>query len=222
MTITTTNSYEQNRAQAILNGTRYALRAEYHSDCDSIFIILKPWLLSWKEAAGWELDDSHVDSSGKHWASRSWAMDTDVEFILKEQGPILNQIRWLINTIVDRHTPAQTVALLEDFTGERINHDVLSEIANPPSKKMIQAAVQSIEEQKKLLGIRADSCQETIERLKAHLGDKEPYMRRVANRTAESLIEHIFDKKEKVNQLKLAEEIYKKMTFDEAGAHVHI
>lgn len=212
-------TYQQKLDQERSKGTRYGLRTEYRGDCESIFIVLKPWLLSWKEASGWELDDSHVDSHGRHWASKNWGVDTDVEFILKEKGPILNEIRWLINTIVDRHVPAQTVALLVDFTGERIDHDVLDEIAIPPSNEIVEAAIQSIEEQKECLEIRADACQETIERLNAQLGDEEPYKRRVAKRTAEFLMESFIENTEKVDPIKLAEVIYQKMTFDKSGAH---
>lgn len=216
----TANSYQSKLEAERENGTRFGMRTEFRGDCRLIISLIKSWLLSWKESSGYTADDSHVDDEGRYWSSQNWSMDTDIEFILKKNGPTLNELQWLINAIVDCHVPAQTVALLDKYTGERINHEVLDEIATPPRDEILKAAIESVKKQQDSIEMQLEIYQTTIERFRAQLGDEEPYKLRVAKRNAEFWLENFAENKSSVDPVKLAEFFFQKMTFDKAGAHI--
>jgi len=214
------NAYAVKKASRLARGKKYGLRTEFHRDCTLIMAILSPWLLSWKEASGWVQDKSHVDPDGKIWSSNSWSGDTDVQFVIAAHGPKLNELQWLIGAIVDCHVAAETVALFEAFTGERLNYDELAKIVTPPSPSMLKKAIQALRETQKTYAMFSDFHQETIEHCQAAMGDEEPYKRRIAKRSADGLsgcrgeIEMDAETLEKV--------LYTHMTFDKSGAHISL
>jgi hypothetical protein len=215
-------NFDEQRANEKAMGTHFQMRTEFRGDCVQILALLKPWLVSWMESSGGQTDDSYTDSNGKIWSSLNWGMDTDVQFILRVGSPHLNEIRWLISTIVDCHVAAQTVEHASNYTDERIDPDVFAELAALPPADVIQLALESVLEIQDCHESRGETSARTAERLKAHLGDSEPYMRRVARGQAQALLEHVFDDGYPLNQLQLAALIYEDMTFDSNGAHIHL
>lgn len=214
------NSFGAKIVEERANGIHYGMRVEFRDDSDLIFGLLRPWVLSWQEASTWEFDDSHVDDKGLYWTSRTWGADSNIEFIVRKDGPALNELRWLINTLVDRHVPAQTVAPIDTFTGERIGGDVLDEIAVPPNADVVNAAINSLKRLSESFKIVLDSSLETTERLQAQLGDEEPYKRRIAHRQARFWLEHLAEKRDGIDLKRVEETFYKNMTVDKAGAHI--
>jgi molybdopterin converting factor small subunit len=147
-------------------GTKYGLRTECRFDCQQIIAILRPWLLSWKESSGYLADDSYVDGNGVIWASQNWALDTDVQFIIKPDGPCLNEIRWMLNALVDCHVAAESVDVLGKYTGERIDFEELEKVATLPKYSMIKAAIQKLEACRELNNISIRNLDDAIASLK--------------------------------------------------------
>ena len=143
-------------------GTKYGLRTECRFDCMLIIAMLRTWLLSWKESSGYQHDDGYVDINGVIWSSQNWALDTDVQFIIMSDGPGLNEIRWLLNELVDCHVAAESVNFLEIYTGERMCHDEFEETAVLPNKGMILMAIQKLEDYRNLSKIRVKKFDKTI------------------------------------------------------------
>ena len=214
------NAYAVKRASRLARGKKYGLRTEFHRDCTLIMALLSPWLLSWKEAPGWVQDDSHVDPDGKIWSSNNWSSDTDVQFAIAAQGPKLNELQWLIGSIVDCHVAAETVAPLEAFTGERLDHEELAKIVTPPSTSMLNKAIQALKEQQKTYAMFTDFHQETIEKCNAAMGDEEPYKRRIAKRSAKGL-SGCFGEVE-MDAEALERVLFAHITFDKSGAHISL
>ena len=214
------NAYAVKRASRLARGKKYGLRTEFHRDCTLIMALLSPWLLSWKEASGWVPDDSHVDHDGRIWSSNSWSGDTDVQFVMAAHGPKLNELQWLIGAIVDCHVAAETVALLEAFTGERLDHEELAKIVMPPNPGMLKKAIKALREQQKTYAMFSDFHQETIEKCNAAMGDEEPYKRRVAKRCAEGLSGYLGEME--MDSETLEKLFYNYTTFDKSGAHISL
>jgi len=126
------------------SGTRYALRTECRLDCHLIRAVLYPWLSSWKETSGYKHDDSYITEDGVIWASQNWAADTEVQFIVTPDGPCLNEIRWLMMTLTDCHVATQSLETMEQYTGKRIDYDVLESSAERPLKKVIVDSIKGL------------------------------------------------------------------------------
>ena len=141
-------------------GIAYQLRTECRHDCEVIRAILRPWLVSWKETSGYTADDSHVGADGVMWASMNWAVDTDVQLIIGNGGPCLNEIRWLIDKLSDCHVAAQSVNKRELYTGDRIDYMVLRSIKTPPSTAMINMAMKTLLQRIELSEITIEAAQD--------------------------------------------------------------
>lgn len=147
-------------------GTKYGLRTECRFDCTLIIAILRIWLVSWKESSGYQHDDSYVDVNGFIWSSQNWGLDTDVQFIIKPDGPSLNEIRGLLSELIDCHVAAESVNFLDKYTGERMDYEELERVAVLPNKKMIVATIEKLKDFRNLSKFRAKSFDKTIHSLK--------------------------------------------------------
>lgn len=206
--------------QKLAHGKKYGLRTEFRRDCELIVAVLSPWLLSWKEAAAWMRDDSHVDPDGKVWSSQNWTCDTVVQFVIAKGGPKLSELQWLINAIVDCHVAAQTVAPLEAYTGERLHYETFDEVATPPRGPMLKKAIKALKEAQDTCALFSEIHQEAIEKCRAVMGDEEAYKRRIAKRSAAGLVRCWGDPSMDIETLETA--LYANMTFDKAGAHINL
>ena len=214
-------TYSEQRAKDLANGIQYGLRAEYRGDCEPIVAVLKPWLLGWLESDGWLESGTFNDPNERYWASRNWGCDTDVKFVMRAGSPSLNEIRWLINSITDCHVAAQTVELIETYTGERMHYELFDETAVRPSKEIILASMESMTELQSIFEHRGERARETFEQLQAHVGNPEPYMREAAMQQAKYFIENGMVGGN-IDSLTLAGILYKNMTFDSNGVHVSL
>ena len=149
-----TNIFHEHLTVEQAAGTKYGLRTECRFDCMLIIAMLRTWLLSWKESSGYQHDDGYVDVNGVIWSSQNWASDTDVQFIIMSDGPSLNEIRWLLNELVDCHVAAESVDFLEIYTGERMCHEKFVKTVVLPNKEIILMAIQKLEDYRKLSKIR--------------------------------------------------------------------
>lgn len=131
-------------------GTAYQLRTECRYDCEHIRAILGPWLVSWKETSGYKTDDSYVGEDGVIWASMNWGADTDVQFIIGEGGPGLNETRWFLDKLTDCHVAAESLNTREQYTGERIHFEVFNTLKSRPTNAMINKAMGALAQRKKL------------------------------------------------------------------------
>lgn len=213
------NPYVVKHAKRLARGKKYGLRTEFRRDCELIMAILSPWTLSWKEASGWTPDDSYVDSNGRVWTSQNWRLDTIVQFVISAHGPNLNELQWLIGSIVDCHVAAETVAPYKAFTGKRMNYAELAEIVTPPSLGMLKKAIKALTETQDTYALFSDFHQETIEKCRAVMGDEEPYKRRIAKRNAEGLAQF---EEISMDAATLEKVLYANMTFDNSGAHINL
>jgi hypothetical protein len=140
---------------------------------------------------------------------------------MRAGSPSLNEIRWLINSITDCHVAAQTVELIETYTGERMHYELFDETAVRPSKEIILASMESMTELQSIFEHRGERARETFEQLQAHVGNPEPYMREAAMQQAKYFIENGMVGGN-IDSLTLAGILYKNMTFDSNGVHVSL
>jgi len=163
---------------------RYAMRTEYVSDCHLLRAILMPWAYDWAETrAQLPLDDG----------TPAYLPDVDVVFSVVQGGPHLDEIRWLFNCIVDCHVAAESVALADEYTGDRIHYDELDRLMRRPSDNVIKRARDSMkacyqEETRNL---------ETVERLNAEMGDEAAHLKRLRAHHAEFWREHFAEPQDK-------------------------
>lgn len=214
------SSYAAERGKEIAEGTHYQMRTEFHSDCQSIFALLKPWLLCWVEHSEDEDKDSYVDSDGRFWSNQNWRMDADIRFVTRPDAPSLNELRWLISTIVDHHVAAESLNYEPKYTGERMHYAHFAKVATQPCAKVIQESIATLDESRKRYENSIGIGKETIERLQAHLGNEEPYKRRVAAKQAKMLMENLPNLPPTMSQKSLERMLYDGMVFDKTGAHV--
>lgn len=129
-------------------GLALQMRTEYRLDCEHIRGLLRPWLLNWKESSRDQTDDSHTDNNGVVWASMNWTSETDVQFVLKADGPNLHEVRWFIEKLADCHVAAESVNTTSQYTGERIAPCILESKMNAPSRTMIGMAMRALRQQR--------------------------------------------------------------------------
>lgn len=198
----------------------FRLRTEFRCDCPKIIALLQPWIQLWLEADGLIGQPAEIDPEGYVWIDHGWSLDTEVQFVIKPDGPSLNEIRWLINLITDCHVPAQTLENFCRYTGERIHFEQVSAISLRPNTAIINMAIASLE--RSVAGFGFDECQtaHTIEVLRAHLSNPEPHMRKVAAEYAKSMLANS-QQMGQMDQDKLANYFFENMSFDKNGAQCH-
>src|SRR5690349_18862309 len=101
----------ETRAEAIAHCTapaQYAMRAECQADSVQMRAVLGLWLTMWREdqcgVAG-PYDGSHM------------LPDVDIMFSLRAHAPTLEEVRWLLDHLVDCHVGAETVSRVSEYTG---------------------------------------------------------------------------------------------------------
>lgn len=92
---------------------KFKFRAECKHDVKLIKKALKEYILHWKESDVY-LDVKPVPHK---------IPDVDVEFETVENGPSLDEIRVIMNSIQDCHIPTQSINYLESYTGDRYYRD---------------------------------------------------------------------------------------------------
>jgi hypothetical protein len=142
-------------------------------------------------------------------------------FVLESDGPSLNEIRWLVNSLQDCHVAAETLEPLDSYTGERMDYELLDEIATRPNKAVIEAAMESIADCQKFLFSESERAAEAIQQFEAHIGNPDQYMRKVALQQATFVVKHGLVKGD-IDCTKLAEVFYQNMTFDSSGTHIRL
>jgi len=141
------------------------MRTECRSDSQRIQGLLLPWILSWKESSGNQKDDSHIDNDGIIWASQTWASDTEVQFTLKKSGPNLQEVRWLIDKLVDCHIAAESVNIADQYTGERLSYSVYESQMSAPSLGIIGTAMRALNRQREYYEMLAELAVDGLEAL---------------------------------------------------------
>lgn len=161
---------------------QYALRVEWESDCFAIRAVLAPWLVVWRE------DQAVLTGTD---GSPSWLPDRDVLFSLRSGGPCLEEVRWLIDAIVDCHVASQSLAEAACYTGERLPHDEMDDHMRRPSDEVIAMARDSARKAQSFLANQFDRFEEAAERFDAELGHDAPYEKRLQERYARFWRDHL-------------------------------
>jgi hypothetical protein len=170
---------------------QYALRVEWESDCLAIRAVLAPWLVVWRE------DQAVMTGTD---GSPSWLPDRDVLFSLRSDGPNLQEVRWLIDVIVDCHVAAQSLSEVACYTGERLPHDEMDDHMRRPADQVIAAARDSVRKAKSFLSHQFDRFEEAAERFDAELGHDGPYTKRLQERYARFWRDHLAKPQERDNE----------------------
>lgn len=151
---------------------QYALRVEFEADCLAICAVLGPWLTVWRE------DYALLRADG---APAAWP-DKDVVFSLCADGPTLAEARWLIDSVVDCHVAAESLAEAGSYTGARIPYDEMYRHISRPSDVIIKEARDAARGMRELLSNQFDRLDEVAEKLDADLGHDGPYRKRQVER----------------------------------------
>jgi hypothetical protein len=165
---------------------QYAMRTEFVADCHLLRAMLMPWVCDWAEAqAQLPLKDGTLE----------YVTDVDVVFSVVPKGPHLGEIRWLLNCIVDCHVAAESVARVDEYTGERVGHDELKRLMCRPPEDVITRARDSMK------ACYQDETRnlETVERLNAEMGDEAAYLKRLRAHYAKFWREHFAEPQDKDN-----------------------
>jgi hypothetical protein len=131
-----------------VTGLELRMRTECRSDSQRIQGLLLPWIFSWKESSGNRTDDSHIDDDGIVWASQTWGSDTEVQFTLKKNGPNLQEVRWLIDKLVDCHVASESLDIADHYTGQRLSFRVYESQMSAPSRGIIGTAMRALNQQR--------------------------------------------------------------------------
>ena len=71
----------------------------------------------------------------------SWVVpDMDIVFSLKSEAPNLNELRWLVDSLIDCHVAAQTLMPAKEYTGDRIPYDELALLVERPCDAHLEKA----------------------------------------------------------------------------------
>jgi hypothetical protein len=151
---------------------QYALRVEFESDCLAISAVLGPWLTVWREDYALLRDDG---------SPAAWP-DKDVVFSLCTDGPTLAEARWLIESVVDCHVAAQSLAEAGSYTGARIPFDEMDMHMSRPSDVIIKGARDAAQGMRAFLSSQFDRLVEVAEKFDAELGNDGPYRKRQVER----------------------------------------
>jgi len=155
---------------------QYALRVEREADCVAIRAVLAPWLVSWREdhAALPDLD-----------RCSEWLLERNVLFSLRSDGPRLEEVRWLIDTIVDCHVASQSLSKAARYTGKRLPYDKMDDHMHRPTDDVIKTARDSARSTQSFLADQFNRCEEAAEMFDAELGYDAPYAKRLQQRYAQ-------------------------------------
>lgn len=146
-------TYQKTKIAAALNksldenkavGLSYKMRAECRSDCEHIRGVLFPWLLSWKEYSGVQIDSINTPDEGIFSTSTQWTAETEIQFTLKANAPSLDELRWFIDKLADCHVAAESLNTSEHYSGTRIESEQLDKRLALPSRVFISMAMRAL------------------------------------------------------------------------------
>jgi len=138
---------------------QYAMRAECQADCVQMRAVLGTWVSMWRE--------DQCTSQGTN--GKTYRIpDVDIAFSMNADAPGLEEIRWLLDQLVDCHVGAQSVSHATEYTGERA-FDKLEQLMRRPSNEVIGQALECAKRTK--VGLRANfgRIDEAIEKLEAEI-----------------------------------------------------
>jgi hypothetical protein len=170
---------------------QYALRVECESDCYAIRAVLAPWLVIWRE------DQAVLTGTD---GRLSWLPDRDVLFSLRSDGPCLEEVRWLIDAIIDCHVAAQSLSEVVCYTGERLLHDEMDDHVRRPTEQVIVKARDAARQAQSFLAYQFDRFEEAAERFDSELGHEAPYTKRLQERYAAFWRDHLARPEEQDNE----------------------
>lgn len=154
---------------------QYAMRVEWEADIVALQAVLAPWLVVWR------VDLPYLFTEA---GDRVRLTDRDVAFSLVEDGPSLPEVRWLIDSVIDCHIAAESLAEASRYTGERLPYEQLFRYVRRPSESIIREARDCARKTQKFYALQFDRLEELAEKLDADLGQDGPYLKRQMQRAA--------------------------------------
>lgn len=129
--------------------TQYMFRAEFSGDADIVQTVLGRSLFSWQED------------------SRYAGLDTDVTFTIRQDGPSLKEMKWLIDRVVDCHVVSESLAPAAEYTGERVwlSKQYPKGLPTPP-KRVVDAALEGLERYVEFLEAAMERAEDAIEAIR--------------------------------------------------------
>ncbi len=126
----------------------FEFRAECSADAQAIRAVLLPWLMEWREVR------SNLDYMGERYATS----DVNVVFSVTDEGPSFYEIIWLIDAIDNCHVAAETISIVEYFTGERHSRGSFGFPAQRPSEDILQRVNAAVKDHQHLLRLELHRC----------------------------------------------------------------
>lgn len=126
--------------EATMN-TTYKFRAECAADAQAVRAVLLPWLFEWQE----------VRANLNYEGVRHAMPDVDVEFTLVDCSPALCELLWLLDGVDNCHVAADTLAIAEDYTGERKFRMAFEAPAKRPREEILLLALAAVRTRQKVL-----------------------------------------------------------------------
>ena len=140
---------------------QYAMRAECQLDCLQMRAVLGIWVAMWRE------DRCYIEGSdGVPLA----LPDVDVVFSMTADAPSIEEIRWLLDCLVDCHVAAESLCAFSDYTGERADHLEMLDLMRRPSNEVISEARGCIRRTKTCLRNDFGRLNDAAGRLESELG----------------------------------------------------
>ncbi|OOG58015.1 hypothetical protein B0E49_04065 [Polaromonas sp. C04] len=144
--------------------TTFKFRAECAADAQVIRAVLLPSLLHWQETR-----DTLEHDGGLHALP-----DVTVEFSILAGGPALDEIWWLVDCVCNCHVAAESIELIENYTGERKTRRRFEAPARMPSRELLRQAVAAVKRRQEVLRLELERVQQLYQTCEtaARLGDK--------------------------------------------------
>jgi len=133
----------------------YCFRVEFDHD-----LLPLRWMLNWAIEKWWA---SPVCPGG----------DADAKVTLKPSALSLEEIRWLFDKVADCHVAVQTVALEDDYTGERTYLEAGEMGATAPGIPALKKCMEGLAEWREGLSANADRAIEAEVELEFEIDEQE-------------------------------------------------
>ena len=124
----------------------FKMGAECNADAQAIRAVFLPWLMNWKETR------INLECDGVLHARP----DVTVEFSIVERGPSVGEMLWLIDCIGNCHMAGDTLATIDNFTGERTFRDEFDFPAQRPSKEIMAQAITAVATRQRNLNLEVE------------------------------------------------------------------
>lgn len=145
---------------------QYAMRAECQPDCVQIRAVLGVWLSMWRE------DSCYATGAD---GSPYRLPDVDIVFSMVPDAPSIEEVRWLVDCLVDCHVPAETLTLAHEYTGERVYLDAEG-MMRRPSDTVIKTARECAKRTRVCLRADFGRIDEAVEWLSAELSHENEHI----------------------------------------------